>query len=123
MMHKIERSYIIPISIATVVSIITFASVILFIDPYSAPYLPNIFFYSTLFLSLVGIFTIISMLVRRWFEPTAYIDRFRISVRQATLVALMLCALILLQSLNLLFWWVGLTLIMFITMLEIFFNA
>lgn len=122
-MHQTTRSYLIPISIGTLLCIAAFASVVWFVDPFTAGSLAHFFFYLTLFLALVGLITIGGISARKRFSPGMFTEQLRISFRQAILLSLLIIGLLILQVFSLLFWWVGLTLILFIITVEIFLNA
>ena len=122
-MHQTTRSYIIPIGFGSLLSFAAFASVLWFIDPFTSGWPGHAFFYITLFLSLTGILTILGIVFRKRFSPGMFTEQMRISFRQAVLLSLLIIGLIILQIFSLLFWWVGLTLILFIITVEIFLNA
>lgn len=122
-MHQTTRTYLIPICLGTLLSIGSFLSVLYFVDPTTSGLLGHIFFFITLFLSLYGIFTVFGITLRKKFSPGMFTEQLRNSSRQAILIALLITSLILLQLFNLFFWWVGLTIILFIIVLEIFLNA
>jgi len=92
-------------------------------DPDTAGLVGQFSFYITLSLSLIGIITLLGTLLRKRFTPGMFTEHLRTSARQAILLALLISGLLILQSASLLFWWVGLTLILFIITLEIFLNA
>ena len=122
-MHQTTRSYLIPISIGTALCLAAFASVLWFVDPFTASVVAHLFFYITLFLSLSGLITLGGISLRKRFTPGMFTEQLRISFRQAILLSLLIIGLIILQVFSLLFWWVGLTLILFIITVEIFLNA
>lgn len=122
-MHHTTRTYLIPISIGTLLSLAAFGSILWSVDPFTTGIIGHIFFYLTLFLSLAGIITISGISIRKRFSPGMYTEQLRVSTRQAILLALLIVTLLLLQSFGLLLWWVGVTVILFIITLEIFLNA
>jgi hypothetical protein len=122
-MHHTTRSYIIPIGLSTILSFAAFGSVLWSIDPFTTSWIGHLFFYLTLFLSLAGLFTFVGVLFRKKFAPGMFTEQLRISIRQGILLALLMIGLLLFQVFNVLFWWVGLTFILFIITVEIFLNV
>ena len=122
-MHNTIRTYLILISIGSILSLAGFISVLIAVDPFTSGLLGHIFFYLTLFLSLSGVITLIGLIIRKRFSPGIYSEQIRISSRQAILLSILILSLLILQTFGLLLWWVGITLILFIITLEIFFNA
>lgn len=122
-MHQTTRTYLIPITIGTLLSTAAFASVLWSVDPFTSGWAGHIFFFLTLFLTLCGLLTLGGIYFRKKFSPGMFTEQLRISFRQAFLLALLIISLIILQIFSLLFWWVGLTLILFIITVEIFLNA
>jgi hypothetical protein len=123
LMHHTTRTYLIPISIGTILSLAGLFSVLWSVDPFTSGAIGHFFFYLTLFLSLAGLFTIAGITLRKRFSPGMYTEQLRMSSRQAILLAILIIALLILQVSGLLLWWVALTLILFIITLEIFLNA
>ncbi len=122
-MHHTTRTYLIPISIGTLLSLAAFASVLWSVDPFTSGAIGHLFFYLTLFLSLCGLMTIVGISFRKRYTPGMYIEQLRVSARQAVLLSILIVALLVLQVFSLLLWWVGLTLVLFIITVEIFLNA
>lgn len=122
-MHQTTRTYLIPISLGALLCIASFASVLYFVDPTTSGWLGHSFFFLTLFLSLYGLLTTVGISVRKKFAPGMFTEQLRNSSRQAILIALLITSLVLLQLFNLFFWWIGLTIVLFIIVLEIFLNA
>ena len=123
MVHVTTKKYLIPLVIGSLLAVTGFVFVLLYIDPYTATPLAHFFFYLTLFLSTIGIFSLGSLVFRQKFFPGIYAELFRISIRQGILIAILITGLILLQSQNILHWWVGLTLTLLLIAIESFFSA
>ncbi len=123
MIHQTTRTYLIPIAIGTLLSIAALTSVLWSVDPNTSGILGHIFFYLTLFLALCGVLTIGGITFRKKFTPGMYTEQLRVSARQAILLSIMFVSLIMLQAFGLMFWWVAITIILFIITLEIFLNA
>lgn len=119
-MHHTTRTYLIPISIGTLLSLAGLISVLMSVDPFTSGLMGHIFFYITLFISLCGLITIGGITVRKRFAPGMYTEQLRVSARQAVLLAILMVSLLILQVFGLLLWWVALTLILFIITVEIF---
>jgi hypothetical protein len=122
-MHHTTRNFLIPISAGTILSVLAFLAILWSVDPYTTSWLSHLFFYLTLALSLTGLFSLGGTMLRKKFAPGMFTEQLRTSLRQAGLLVLLIISLLLLQSFNLLFWWVGITLILFIITLEIFLTS
>ena len=122
-MHHTTRTYLIPISVGTILALGALTSVLFSVDPFTSGLMGHISFYATLFLSLCGILTIGGITLRKRFSPGMYTEQLRISSRQAILLSILIIGLLLLQVFGVLLWWVGLTLILFIITVEVFLNS
>lgn len=123
MIHHTTRTYILPLIVGTILSLAAFLSVLWFIDPFSGGVSAHFFFYLTLFLTTVGAFTLLGILLRKKFSPAILSEQLALSLRQAVLLALLLSGFLILRVNHLLFWWVGVILILFIITVEVFFNV
>ncbi len=119
-MHQTTKQYLIPLIIGSLVAITGFVFILIYTDPYQAGFLGHLIFYITLFLFTTGIFAIINLIIRRRFFPGIYSEIFLVSLRQAIIIGILVTSLIFLEAINLLFWWVGLTLILFLIAIESF---
>ncbi len=122
MMLEKSRSHVAILSIGTILCAFSLASIIKFTDPYKVGAGAHALLYITLFLFGLGLFTTLGIVIRQRFSAGIYIVNVKVSTRQAFLLSALLTGSILLQGKNLLFWWVELLLILFIIVLEIFFN-
>ncbi len=122
-MHQTTRNYLVPISFGTIISLAGFISVLYFIDPLTSGYIGHLFFFLTLFLSIYGVMTTLGIITRKRFAPGMFSEQLRNSSRQAILIAILVLSFVILQLFNLLFWWIALTVILFIIVLEIFITA
>ncbi len=122
-MHHTTRNYLIPISIGTLLAIAAFISVLWFVDPFASGLVQYFFFYLTLFLASTGILTLTGIIIRKKVSPGMFTEQLRISFRQGVLLSFLILGLLILQVSNLLLWWVGLTLVLFIIALEVFLNS
>lgn len=122
-MHHTTKTYILPLIAGTILSFAAWLSVLWFVDPFSTGILSHSFFYLTLFLTAVGAFAILGIALRKRYLPGIMSEQLATSLRQAVLLAVLLTGLLLLQANNLLYWWIGAIMILFIITIEIFFNA
>jgi hypothetical protein len=115
------KSYVWGIRIINLISLCALALVFYFIDP-KAGMLGVILFYVILFFALSGIFNLILLRIREFFlgqeESVANVS---LSFRQGILLALLVIALLVLQSLRALFWWDGLLVAGGIFLIELYF--
>ena len=107
---------------STLLAAFSLGSIINFTDPGSASWLTFGFFYASLFLTTLGLFTLIGMGLRHWLSLGLYILDLRASFRQALLIALLIVISFWLLSVRLMFWWVELSLILFLAAVEAFLN-
>ena len=123
MLRKTTKTYFIPLTVATLLAILGFGLILVYVNPYHTIWLGHIFFYLTLLLSVCGIATTISLFVRNKFWTSNYLDIFSVSIRQGILIAILVTTLVFLETLNVLFWWVALILILFLLAIEFFFST
>lgn len=81
-----------------------------------------LFFYVFLFLAIVSTCSTLELFLRSKFAPAEFKNMTQSSMRQSVLVALLLISLLALQAQNLLFWWVGLSLLLLFISIEVFSN-
>lgn len=118
------RSYIILMLIATIACYLALGAVILFFDPMSGGILVLIFFYISLFLALLGTFSIIGLLGRIFFTKDKLVfKKVIVSFRQAIWFSILILACLYLNSVNLLFSKYVIPLIIALALLEIFFMS
>ena len=122
-MHHTTKTYILPLAAGTILSFAAFLSVLWFVDPFASGLSAHVFFYLTLFLTAVGGFALVGIALRKRFVPGIMTEQFAVSLRQAILLAALVSTLLALQANNILYWWVAITLVLFIITVEIFFNA
>ncbi len=106
----------------TFLAAFSLGSILTFTDPANAGILVFLFLYTSIFLTCLGIFTAAGILIRRKFVPSVYIVTLEQSFRQAMLLSFLITLSMVLQGQRLLFWWVELTLILFLICIEAFFN-
>lgn len=107
---------------STVLAAFSLASIINFTDPNSSSRITFAFFYLSLFLFSLGIFTLIGLGLRKALHGGLYVINLNNSFRQGLLLGLLVTVSFLLISLRLLFWWVELSLVLFLAFVEGFLN-
>lgn len=116
------RSYIVLMLIATIACYLALGAVILFFDPTSGGSLVLILFYISLFLALIGTFSIIGLLSRIFFTKDKLVfKKVIVSFRQGIWFSTLILACLYLNSVNLLFSKYVIPLIIALALLEIFF--
>jgi hypothetical protein len=116
------KQYLILMSISAVFCWAIWIFVLFMIDPTTAGILGFVFFYLSLFLSLVGTMSVLGLLLRKKFgKEEAVFRTVTTSFRQATLLSLLLIGALFLKSKSLLAWWNIVLLVLALTVLEFFF--
>ncbi len=106
---------------ATIIFFGAWLVVLFSVDPYEADALSFLFFYLSLFFTLVGVISIIGSVLRRTFVKDRVVFRQVItSFRQAILFSCLIIACLFLQGQRLLTWWNILFLISALVMMELF---
>lgn len=114
------KAYLFLMSITTIVAWIGWILVITTVNPDSAGALGLAFFYLSLFLSLLGTFSVLGFGIRSLVQRhrRAHIYRVSTAFRQACLWSLGLIIALALQSQRILHWWLLLLLLVAMTMIE-----
>ncbi|MDD2757869.1 MAG: hypothetical protein PHD72_00655 [Patescibacteria group bacterium] len=101
------RQYLIIMSIATAVCWAVWASVVFFYDPQSAGFIGFSLFYLSLFLSLLGTFSVIGFFIRaKMVKNDEIVFRYiKKTFRQGIFFATFILLLLFLQQHKLLTWW------------------
>jgi hypothetical protein len=116
------RKQVTLIIFSTILAGFSLASIINFTDPGAASWITLGFFYVSLFLLTLGLFTLIGLGLRQWLTPGLYIVNLSSAFRQAFLIAILITISFVLQSKRLLFWWVEASLVLFLAFVEGFLN-
>lgn len=116
------KTHFIFLTIGIILCAFSLFSIIRFTDPFAAGAITHLLLYLSVFLLCLGLFTLIGILVRQRFFYGIYIANLITSFRQAILLAILLTGSLFLQAQGLRFWWVELILILFLIVLETFFN-
>jgi len=118
------RSYIFLMFLATFACYLAFFAVIYSFDPFNGGFGVLIFFYTSLFLALIGTFSILGLLVRLFLTKNKLVFRMVVkSFRQAIWFSLLIIIGFFLKSINLLVWHNILLLIVAFSLLELFFMS
>jgi len=95
--------------------------VIFFINPEETGLIGFVLFYFSLFMAIVGTGAMIGFLIRTRFNKGPVFKQVEVSFRQGIWLSLLIVGLFLLQNLDILRWWNGLFLLLFLMFLEFFF--
>ena len=94
--------YIITMILGTIICWILFGSIIYLIDPFESGVFGILFFYISLFLSLIGTFAILGLLIRvKFFKIQVLFKQVLISFRQSVLFSVLIIGTLFLKSQNL----------------------
>lgn len=116
------KKYLFIMFIATLMCWGAFGLVLVFVNPYEAGKLGLMFFYLALFLGLLGVFSIIGFVFRFLLKRGEFAyNQVKTAFRQGFMFALLLVAVMILQSSRLLVWWNMLLLIFLFGGIEYFF--
>jgi hypothetical protein len=110
------------IAFSTFLAAFSVGSIVNFTDPASSSWVTFGFFYASLFIFCLGLFTLVGLGLRQKLSPGHYVVNLGNSFRQGFFVGLLIVASFVLLSKHLLFWWVELTLILFLAAVEAFLN-
>lgn len=114
--------FLIFLSVGTILSWLTWVVVLRSLDPYSGGAVALLLFYLSLWLSAVGTMTILGFFLRAWLENDGiYFRQIGVSLRQASFVSSGVIVALCLQAARWLNVWSGLSLVVLVLMLELFF--
>lgn len=114
------RLYLLSMSLGTILCAVAWVQIIRTSDPHTAPWFIFFFFYATLFLALVGSFSLTGFLWRIWRKREAMVlfRHVRKTFRQGVLFALLITSAVYLKSQALLTWWSTMILILVLVLIE-----
>ncbi len=121
-MFQSQTKQVVVIILSTILAVFSLLSILFFTDPFAASWIILGLFYLSLFLVFLGFFTIIGLSLRGWFSSKIYIVKLSQSFRQALLISLLITFSAFLQANHLFFWWVEVSLVLFLIFTEIFLN-
>lgn len=110
------------IAFSTFLAAFSLGSIINFTDPTTGSWVTFTFFYASLFIFCLGLFTLIGLGLRQKLSPGHYVKNLGNSFRQGFFVGFLIVFSFLLLSKSLLFWWVEASLILFLATVEAFLN-
>jgi len=107
---------------STFLACFSLGSIVTFTDPTSSSWVTFGFFYASLFIFCLGLFALIGLGLRQKLYPGHYVMNLGNGFRQGFFIAILTVVSFLLLSKHLLFWWVELSLILFLAAVEAFLN-
>jgi len=118
------RSYILLMLLTTIACYLALFAVVYYFDPQSGGIIALTFFYASLFLSLLGTFSLIGLIVRIIFTSSQLVfKKVVVSFRQGIWFSILIIVCLLLKSINLLAWKNIGFLILALALLELFFMS
>ncbi|MBU0670831.1 MAG: hypothetical protein ABH835_00830 [Patescibacteria group bacterium] len=116
------RTFIVLMTIATIVFWVAWFTVLLYIDPFTTNFIGFLSFYVSFFFGLMGVFTLIGFGIRYLMKKDLPAFRFiGVSLRQAIWFSGLVVASLILQGQQLFTWWAGLLMVFCLAILEAFF--
>lgn len=114
------RLYLLSMSLGTLLCMVAWVQILRTSDPHTAPWFIFFFFYATLFLALLGSFSLTGFLWRIWRKREAMIlfRHVRKTFRQGVLFALLVTSALYLKSHAWLTWWSTMLLILALVLVE-----
>lgn len=96
-------------------------SLIFFVDPFNASKFTILIFYVSIFFFSLNFFALILYFLRSKFAKGLFTQKISTSLRQGFLIALFITASLLLAQMGMTRWWIELTLIIMLSLIEGFF--
>jgi hypothetical protein len=121
-MFENAKNHIVLIATGTGLSFFSIATIISFTEPSTAGLITILLLYGSIFLFVTGLCSIIGLATRQKYLTTLYSKNLNVSIRQGLLIGLLVTSSLALNAQGLMMWWVGLTLILFLIVIEVFFN-
>jgi Na+/melibiose symporter-like transporter len=116
------RAYLWGMRFSTLAALVAMGLVVKYINPTQDGLLGQGLFYVSLFFSITGIATLFLFWLRRTFSKSGAVqESVGVSFRQSALIAVAVCALLLLQSFRLLVWWDGGIVVAGVLLIELWF--
>jgi len=118
------KFYIFYIFIGFILSLGVWILVLFNIDPYKADFMSIAAFFCSMFLWLFCLFSLVGYFLRVWSGNKEVVyTNMPIALRQAFLLSLVAIGLLILQSINVLNWWIAGIWILVILITELYFRA
>ncbi|MFA6160283.1 MAG: hypothetical protein WC678_04340 [Parcubacteria group bacterium] len=116
------KSYIWGIRIITLISLVALGAVIYYVDPENSGLIGILLFYLVAFFVLSGIFNLALIFLRRKLLGSEMaVKNIDLSFRQGILLSIMILAVMILQSYQMLIWWDALLVVVGIFLIELYF--
>jgi hypothetical protein len=116
------KRYLLLMFLATLLCWLALASVMFYINPSEAGIIGFVLFYVSLFLSLVGTFSLVGFILRVWLTTVPIFKQVIISFRQGVLFAVFVSLSLAMQSQGYLTWWLVIILLVLLAFVEYIFN-
>ncbi len=118
------RNYLLGMTVGTVLCWLSFCLVVFYLDPTLGAVSSFIFFFASLFFSLVGTFTLFGYYFRKWkTHDEILFAHIGPAFRQGLLLSSTIIIILILSALKILTWWNLLILLCVVILLEFFFLA
>lgn len=114
--------YLLGIVMATVLAIFSSASILTFTTPNNAGPLNFFALYVSIFLSVCGIGLTLGLGLRHKLFHEHFTPSFKASLRQSVLISVFVVSSLMLQADRLLYWWVEVSILLLLVVIEILFN-
>ncbi|MFZ2975957.1 MAG: hypothetical protein WA055_05020 [Candidatus Moraniibacteriota bacterium] len=116
------KSYIWGIRIITLISLVALGAVIYYVDPENSGLIGILLFYLVAFFVLSGVFNLMLIFLRRKLLGNEMaVKNIDLSFRQGILLAVMIIAIMILQSYQMLIWWDALLVVAGVFLVELYF--
>lgn len=116
------KAYLWGLKISTVLALSAWGLTLFWVDPQKGGWVGQLLFYSSLFLTLSGIFALLLTAVRkRKTDNEEQMFHVGMSLRQGLLLAVLAIALLAMQRFGVLVWWDGLLAVAGILLVELYF--
>ena len=114
------RQYLILMTLGTLICWVAWVFVIFNLDPYQAGFISFLFFYASLFLALLGTFSVCGFLVRRRLlkDDEVVFRHVKKTFRQGIIFSVFILLVLFLLQLKLLAWWNLTLLVLLLVSLE-----
>lgn len=116
------KKYLILMTSVTLFCWLAWLVVLYYMNPVEAGFVGFTMFYLSLFLALIGTFSLFGFFIRVWFTKETFIFKhLGIATRQSLWFSLLLITALMLQGGGMLKWWSAILLVLFLVLLEFFF--
>ncbi|MBU0705914.1 hypothetical protein KJ657_03690 [Patescibacteria group bacterium] len=120
----IHNTYITAVFITSALGWASWFVVVYKLSPFSQPTLGLSLFYSSLFIALAGTFALLFYFLRVWTnKKEIYNVHLNTSLRQGTLLSIMVIIGLAFQRLRVLTWWDGILLLAIVLLIEFYFSS